>query len=105
MVNDALVRHVCDQCSNEELDELLKGNYRPTPQATGSSMVAGKSAGEIFMMYMSDLRKTKSPSGYATDHVAAAKFRWKLDLAQEQKLRKLTHKDLRYVLDNFDGTG
>jgi hypothetical protein len=54
---------------------------------------------------MSDLRQRKAPGGYGTDLLAAAKFRWKIDFAKEQEMRKLSHKDLRYVLDNYDGVG
>jgi hypothetical protein len=36
------------------------------------------------------------------DAVSAFKSRWKLTLADEQKLRRLSHKDLRYVFDKYD---
>jgi len=50
--------------------------------------------------------RKKSPSGYATDHVAAAKFRWSgIDGPTEQKVRKLPPKTLQYVLDNCGGKG
>jgi len=36
--------------------------------------------------------------------VAAFKFRWKLDFSVDKVLRAQSHKDLRYVLTNYDGT-
>jgi len=96
---DRVVRHVLEQCLEKELDDLATSRYMPDRSNVW------KSAGELLATHCSQLRQAKSPTGYGTDHVAAAKFRWKLTLLQEQQLRKLSHKDLRYVLDNFDGTG
>jgi len=96
---DMVVRHVLEQASVQELDEVLASAYMPDR----SNM--WKSTGELLGGYMSDLRQRKAPGGYGTDMLAAAKFRWKLDFPKEQELRKLSHKDLRYVLDNYDGVG
>eukprot|EP00930_Biecheleria_cincta_P069325 TRINITY_DN5707_c0_g1_i1.p1 TRINITY_DN5707_c0_g1~~TRINITY_DN5707_c0_g1_i1.p1 ORF type:complete len:501 (-),score=116.53 TRINITY_DN5707_c0_g1_i1:194-1696(-) len=96
--NDRMIRHVLEQCSGTELDELAGSKYVPERSNVW------KSAGELLSTHLAQLRQTKSTTGYGTDHVAAAKFRWKLTPAQEQQLRKLSHKDLRYVLDNFTGT-
>jgi len=98
MGQDAMVRHVLEQCSEEELTQLTTSKFTPIVDASGMS------SGEKLAKQTSDLRQRKSPSGYGTDHIAAAKFRWKLDGATEQKLRKLPAKTLQYVLDNFDGT-
>lgn len=97
--NNAVVRHVLEQASVEELGEVLASPYMPDRSNQW------KEAGELLGGYMSDLRQRKAPGGYGTDMIQAAKFRWKLDPAQEQQLRKLSHKDLRCVLDSYDGTG
>lgn len=96
---DAVVWYVLEQCSEQEINELMNSPYMPDI----SNM--WKSPGELLAKHLSGMREAKSPNGYGTDHVAAAKFRWKLNAAQERKLRTLSHKDLRYVLDNYDGVG
>merc|ERR1711972_449518 len=35
--------------------------------------------------------------------VTAFRFRWKLDMEADKQLRALSHKDLRYVINMFDG--
>jgi hypothetical protein len=51
-----------------------------------------------------DLRERKLPGGSFLDVVSSFKFRWKLSADDEQRLRELTHKDLRYVCEKYDGT-
>eukprot|EP00930_Biecheleria_cincta_P021010 TRINITY_DN15660_c0_g2_i1.p1 TRINITY_DN15660_c0_g2~~TRINITY_DN15660_c0_g2_i1.p1 ORF type:complete len:500 (+),score=117.16 TRINITY_DN15660_c0_g2_i1:132-1631(+) len=99
MGQDAMVRHVLEQGTEEELTQVAQSKFSPVVDASG------KSSGEKLAQHMSDLRQRKSPTGYGTDHIAAAKFRWKFDGPTEQKLRKLPQKTLQYVLDNFDGAG
>jgi len=43
--------------------------------------------------------------GGALDSVAAFCFRWQLPIATDKYLRTLSHKDLRYVISSFDGSG
>jgi len=95
---DAVVRHVCENCTVEELDELAKSNYCP------DKFNMWKSAAEIFARYVAELKERKLPAGSMCDAVAAFKFRWKLDFSVDKLIRALSHKDLRYVLTNFDGT-
>lgn len=42
--------------------------------------------------------------GSRVDIIGAFKFRWKLDMNAEKTLRSLSHKDLRYVINTYDGT-
>merc|ERR1712190_327234 len=42
-------------------------------------------------------------AGSRADVVVAFKARWNLDMAAEKQLRTLSHKDLRYVMDKYDG--
>eukprot|EP00930_Biecheleria_cincta_P069326 TRINITY_DN5707_c0_g1_i4.p1 TRINITY_DN5707_c0_g1~~TRINITY_DN5707_c0_g1_i4.p1 ORF type:complete len:567 (-),score=107.74 TRINITY_DN5707_c0_g1_i4:65-1540(-) len=96
---DGVSWHVLEQCTDEEINALMNSGYMPDRSNVW------KSPGELLAKHLSGMREGKSPNGYGTDHVAAAKFRWKLNVVQERQLRTLSHKDLRYVLDNYDGKG
>jgi len=50
-----------------------------------------------------DMKERKMVGGSALDTVSSFKYRHKLDLESEKKLRALTHKDLRYVISEYDG--
>merc|ERR1719367_845842 len=51
-----------------------------------------------------EMKERKMVGGSQNDVCSAFKHRWKLDPTQEKTLRGLPHKDLRYVLNEFDGT-
>jgi len=55
------------------------------------------------MGYCAEVRERKLPSTDTMDTVAAFKFKWSLTLANDKVLRELSHKDLRYVYDKYDG--
>jgi len=59
---------------------------------------------EIFARYVAELKERKLPAGSMCDGISAFKCRWKLDFNSDKLLRALSHKDLRYVLNNYDGT-
>jgi hypothetical protein len=64
-----------------------------------------KSPAELLARHASDCRERHGCSGGPLDCLSTFKFRWKLTPEQDKKLRGLSHKDLRYVLNSYDGTG
>jgi len=99
MEGDLVTKYVLDMiCDLEDLTSLEKTNYAP------DKFHWQKSAPDLLARYITDCRDRKGSGGGPLDIVSTFKFRFKLDKAQEAVVRGLNHKDLRYVLNNFDGT-
>lgn len=95
---DLVMKHVLSNFALEELKNLDTTGYQPDKFNTY------KIPAELLARYVNECRERKGPGGGPLDVVSSFKFRWKLDLAQEKTLRSLNHKELRYVLSNYDGT-
>lgn len=95
---DAVVAHVLQALTPEELDDINKSGYIP------DKFNMWKSPAEILARYTAEMKERKLPGGSVCDAVSAFKFRWKLDFSTDKTLRALCHKDLRYVLTNYDGS-
>jgi len=54
-------------------------------------------------MHAASIRERSGPGGGPLDTVSAFKWRWKLDITADRVLRKLTHRELRYVLRRYNG--
>eukprot|EP00971_Amphidinium_carterae_P101049 1999070-Amphidinium_carterae.1 len=52
--------------------------------------------------HLMDLRARSLPGGGRQDCISSFRFRWKMNPQQDALLRGLTHKELRYVLANFN---
>mmetsp|Transcript_51775 Transcript_51775/g.116560 ORF Transcript_51775/g.116560 Transcript_51775/m.116560 type:complete len:509 (-) Transcript_51775:95-1621(-) len=94
---DAVMRHVLDSMTAEELKHLSDTNYAPdrfNPRKTAAEMVASQTL---------VLKERKLGPGSRVDILAAFKHKWGLDLAADRELRSLCHKDLRYVMEKYDG--
>jgi len=97
LITDAVAKHVLDGLTLEELTEISNSNYAP------DKFNMQKSPSELLARFVGDMRERKMVGGSAMDVVSSFKFRWKLDLESERKLRALKHKDLRYVMEAYDG--
>jgi len=95
MVSKYVLKEVCDL---DELKFLDSTNYVP------DKFHWQKSAPDLLARYVNDCRERKTPGGGPLDVVSTFKFRFKVDAAKDKVLRGLNHKDLRYVLNNFDGS-
>mmetsp|Transcript_45624 Transcript_45624/g.129071 ORF Transcript_45624/g.129071 Transcript_45624/m.129071 type:complete len:528 (+) Transcript_45624:80-1663(+) len=95
---DAVVKHVLENLSPEELKELETSNYAP------DKFNQWKSAAELLARHVCDMKERKMVTGSSHDVVSAFKHRWQLDAASEKTIRALDHKNLRYVLSHYDGT-
>jgi len=95
MVTKYVLTEICDL---EELKFLDNTNYNP------DKFHWQKSAPDLLARYINDCRERKGAGGGPLDCVSTFKFRYKLDAMKDKLLRGLNHKDLRYVLSNFDGS-
>jgi hypothetical protein len=98
MIDDLVCKYVLTECDMAELKALDVSGYVP------DKFHWQKSACDLLARYVNDCRERKMAGGGALDVVSAFKFRFKLDNAKDKVLRALNHKDLRYVLNNYDGT-
>lgn len=97
-LSDELVtKHVLEGLTLEELNQLDASNYTP------DKFNAWKGPAELCGMHVAQCRERLGPGGGALDTIQAFKFRWKLDMTADAMLKKLTHKDLRFVLENYEG--
>mmetsp|Transcript_40819 Transcript_40819/g.89271 ORF Transcript_40819/g.89271 Transcript_40819/m.89271 type:complete len:550 (+) Transcript_40819:102-1751(+) len=94
---DGVVKHVLEGMTLEELQAMSDSGYAP------DRFNMWKSASELLARYVGDMRERKGPGGGPLDAVSTFKFRWKIDMEGEKLLRTLCHKDLRYVMANYDG--
>lgn len=96
--NDEVVCHVLRGLEFDEVDALNKSGYVP------DKFHQIKSACDLLQRHCCEMRERKGIGGGPIDPVSAFKFRWKLEPAADKKLRALTHKELRYVFEQYDGT-
>jgi len=97
MLQDTVSKHVLESLTLEELQELQTTNYMP------DKFNQWKSAAELLAKHIGEMKERKMVGGSQIDCVGAFRHRWKLDPSQEKLLRSLSHKDLRYVLNEYDG--
>jgi hypothetical protein len=95
---DLLTKHVLKTLDIEELKSLDISGWQP------NKFDQMKMPAELTLRHTNDCRERKGSGGGPLDVVTLFKFRWKLDMTKDKVLRGLCHKDLRYVMNNFDGT-
>eukprot|EP00929_Paragymnodinium_shiwhaense_P121545 TRINITY_DN93823_c0_g1_i1.p1 TRINITY_DN93823_c0_g1~~TRINITY_DN93823_c0_g1_i1.p1 ORF type:complete len:507 (-),score=148.95 TRINITY_DN93823_c0_g1_i1:148-1668(-) len=93
-----VMSHVLQQCNLAELEQLLSSGYMPNKYDMWKS-VPDQVSRRIY-----DNRERGMLGGGANDGLKTFVFKHKLKLEQESELRKMCHKDLRYVLEKYDGT-
>jgi len=96
--NDVAARYVLEAADMEDVEVVQRSSWHPTRRGEG------KSCAEQIADKFIYLTESKCPPGGTVDAVAAFKHRWKLSSEDDKKLRGLCHKDLRYVISNYDGT-
>lgn len=94
---DKLVRHILNQLSTGELKQLIDMNYVP------SRFNVRKTAAEQLSCHVCALKERTLGAGSRVDVVGAFRVRWNIDFQNEKRLRELSHKSLRYVIDHYDG--
>ncbi|CAE8601764.1 unnamed protein product [Polarella glacialis] len=96
---DVASRYVLENLRLQDLQDLLIQKY--APRQTDSRM---KSAAEQISLQAISVQEAAGPSGGILDPVAVVKFRWKLADKDESAIRALNHKELRHVIQTYDGT-
>ena len=94
---DGVIKYVLINLTLDELKRLDVSNYML------DNFNQWKSSSDLLARRCAETREQKSQGGGPLDVVSTFRFRFKLDAAQDKRLRLLNHKDLRYVLNNFDG--
>lgn len=94
---DKVSEHVLAQLPEIEIDAIIASNYMVDIQNQW------KSPSELLAKFVCELRERKMPSGGVLDVVSSFRTKWKVGLEEDKKLRALSHKDLRYVLSEYDG--
>jgi len=97
LTEDAVTQHVLEGMTLSELKHLQETGYAP------DKYNQWKSPAELLAMHVGVLREKSGPGGGPLDTVSAFKWRWKLDISSDRILRKLSHKELRHVLQTYDG--
>lgn len=97
LADDTLTRHVLENLSSEEVENLKATNWEPRVSRNY------KSAAELLQMHTSKVKEDKGLGGGPIDMISCFRHKWKLDVAAEKVLRGLCHKDLRYVICQYRG--
>eukprot|EP00929_Paragymnodinium_shiwhaense_P061714 TRINITY_DN30849_c0_g1_i1.p1 TRINITY_DN30849_c0_g1~~TRINITY_DN30849_c0_g1_i1.p1 ORF type:complete len:579 (+),score=155.91 TRINITY_DN30849_c0_g1_i1:93-1739(+) len=95
--DDPLTRHVLEGHPLHELIRLHESGYRPDTSSVW------KCPAELLNTHMAQVRESLTPGGGPQDMIKCFRFRWKLGEEEERQLRALPHRELRYVLEKFDG--
>jgi len=98
--NDLVMIHSLEYFSVDELQMLIQTNYRPDFSPNAKRYPCEQVNYQILQRRERELTPA---GGSQVDVIAAFKHRWKLDLQIDRKLRALTHKDLRYVMKEYNG--
>merc|ERR1719428_2012942 len=93
---DPVCRHVLLNLNMEELNEIANTNWTP------DRFHQWHSPAELLARFTTEMRERKGVGGGPLDQISAFKFRHKLGVEEDRKLRALSHKDLRYVMANLD---
>eukprot|EP00440_Ansanella_granifera_P053514 gb/GFBE01058014.1/.p1 GENE.gb/GFBE01058014.1/~~gb/GFBE01058014.1/.p1 ORF type:complete len:488 (+),score=142.31 gb/GFBE01058014.1/:1-1464(+) len=108
-LDDVVLRHVLEGVELWEVEEIGKSGWVPDKN---SQWMSDPNTGRVRPQSIADLcnkrlvatRHSKTSGGGALDPIATFRFKWKLEPATETQLRALCHKDLDYVIKNYDGT-
>jgi len=96
--DDSAVKYVLGTATEDEVATLQKTGWAPRTSP------GAKSAAEQVNEALIRNRERAGPHGGSLDVVAAFRCRWKLNKEDDKLLRTLNHKDLRYVIREYDGT-
>uniref|UniRef100_A0A7S0A692 25S rRNA (uridine-N(3))-methyltransferase BMT5-like domain-containing protein n=1 Tax=Pyrodinium bahamense TaxID=73915 RepID=A0A7S0A692_9DINO len=95
---DMAVAYVLDGAEMEDIEAIHKSNWQP------NKFDEHNSCAEQISDKLVRARESQYPPGGIVDAVAAFKHRWKLSSEDDKALCELSHKDMRYVMSNYDGT-
>lgn len=97
LTTDEVTKYQLQVTEMDELEALKQSGYMP------DKFNQWKSPAELLTRHTVEVRERKGIGGGPIDPVSAFKFRWKLDIEQDKKLRACNHKTLRYVMREYSG--
>mmetsp|Transcript_46308 Transcript_46308/g.83515 ORF Transcript_46308/g.83515 Transcript_46308/m.83515 type:complete len:534 (+) Transcript_46308:41-1642(+) len=97
LLQDKICRYVLESITAEQLQELANSGFKP------DKFNQWKGCAELIANQVCYYQEKQLPISGAVDPAAAFKCRWKLGPEQEARLRMLSHKDLRHVLQEYNG--
>lgn len=92
-----ITTHVLSGLKLTELNELKASGWAP------SKFDERKTPAELLSVKAAQLRERKGSGGGALDNVAVFRHYWSIGQDKDKLLRGLCHKDLRHVLEKYDG--
>ncbi|CAE7476181.1 Ranbp2 [Symbiodinium sp. CCMP2592] len=96
LLQDKVTRHVLETLTPDEL-KLLDDSYVP------DKFNQMRGPGELIICQIAAIKERVGPGGGSADSVLSFRHRWKMNIDEEAMLRKITHKELRYVMQEFNG--
>lgn len=96
---DGVSRYVVESAETAEVQALSQSGFVPNPNHKQK-----RSLGEQLGQRLTDIREQSFPHGNKIDPAAAFGFRWQLSADDIKLLDVLTHKDLRFVIREYDGS-
>lgn len=98
LVDDIVTKYVLENITAPDLEQLGGSSYVP------DTSNVWKTPAELIQTHANIMREARTPGGGPLDVVLAFRHYRKLDLETEKLLRGLNHRQLRHVLETFDGT-
>ncbi|CAE6954744.1 Ranbp2 [Symbiodinium natans] len=96
LLQDKVTRYVLESLTPAEL-QMLGDTYVP------DKFNQWRGPGELIVCQIAAMKERVGAGGGAADSIVAFRHRWKMNADEEAMLRGLSHKDLRYVMQEFDG--
>lgn len=93
----AISKHVLSGLKAAEINELKASGWAP------SKFDQRKSPAELVAIHTAQVRERKGGGGGPLDAISSFRHKWGITQDKDKVLRPLCHKDLRHVLQEFDG--
>lgn len=94
---DLIMRYVLEQLPMEELDNIVASKWKP------DHFSGRKTPSDQLARFTAELRERPMVKQMGNDVINTFTHKWKLTAVQGKQLRGLNHKDMRYVVDNYEG--
>eukprot|EP00930_Biecheleria_cincta_P061602 TRINITY_DN47169_c0_g1_i1.p1 TRINITY_DN47169_c0_g1~~TRINITY_DN47169_c0_g1_i1.p1 ORF type:complete len:563 (+),score=130.53 TRINITY_DN47169_c0_g1_i1:46-1734(+) len=97
-------KYVLTSADEHDVKVIHQSNWRPNPHATTPKKEPKTIAEQLNEKLLHAREDSLVPQGRdAVDVVSAWRFRWKISDEDAKLLNNLNHKDLRYVMKEYDG--
>jgi len=101
---DAAVRYVLQAAEIETIRALAKTGWKPNPRAINTKNKEPKSSCEQVNERLLQILEDQMCSKYEVNVLEAWQRQWKIKAEDIKRMKEANHKDMRYVMKEFDGT-